>query len=197
MGRTSTITHQQLLDAGLNIIIRQGYSAVTIKSVAQALGCSTQPIVWLFGNVENYRTQLRRHATAYAQSKTQGQSAAESHSRAGYAYIDMAIDEPNLIRYLRSDEKDLRSCGGIALIFDEEASSQRREFWQNALGVSREEADKFLQFCVVYTEGIVSMILSGVLPPDRENAHRLLQEGSAAYIIYLKEGDRHGNRNSN
>ena len=188
MGRTTTVTPQRLLDAGLDIIIRQGYAAVNIKTVAQAAGCSTQPIVWAFGNIENYRTALRRHATAYAQNKIQGNSSNHANSRAGYAYIDMAIDEPNLTRYLRSDEQDLRQSGGIAMIFDEQATLARRKFWEEALGVGPEDAQKFVDFCVVYTEGIVSMLLSDVLKPDKENAYRLLDEGGKAYAMYLTKG---------
>lgn len=188
MGRTATVTPQQLLDAGLDIIIRQGYGAVNIKTVAQAAGCSTQPVVWAFGNIENYRSALRRHATAYAQAKTQGASPTDAHANAGYAYIDMAIEAPNLIRYLRADEQDLRQSGGIAMIFDAQATVERRKFWEQTLEVTAEEAQKFVDFCVVYTEGIVSMLLSAVLPSDRENAYRLLREGGEAYAMYLKKG---------
>ncbi len=188
MGRTTTVTAQQLLDAGLDIIIRQGYAAVNIKTVAQAAGCSTQPIVWAFGNIEGYRAALRRHATAYAQAKTQGQSPADAHANAGYAYIDMAIEAPNLIRYLRSDERSLRQSGGIAMIFDAAITLERRKFWEQTLEVTAEEAQKFVDFCVVYTEGIVSMLLSGVLQPEKENAYRLLREGGEAYAMYLKKG---------
>lgn len=188
MGRTTTVTPQQLLDAGLDLIIRQGYAAVNIKTVAQAAGCSTQPIVWAFGNIEGYRAALRRHATAYAQAKTQGTSPADGHAKAGYAYIDMAIEAPNLIRYLRSDEQSLRQSGGIAMIFDPAITLERRKFWEQALDVTAEEAQKFVDFCVVHTEGIVSLLLSGVLPQDKENAYRLLREGGEAYAMYLKKG---------
>lgn len=188
MGRTTTVTPQQLLDAGLDLIIRQGYAAVNIKTVAQAAGCSTQPIVWAFGNIEGYRAALRCYATVYAQAKTQGQSPAEAHANAGYTYIDMAIEAPNLIRYLRSDEQDLRSRGGIAMIFDRQATLERRKYWETALEISPEDAQKFVDFCVVHTEGIVSLLLSGVLPQDKENAYRLLREGGEAYAMYLKKG---------
>jgi AcrR family transcriptional regulator len=188
MGRTTTVTPQQLLDAGLDLIIRQGYAAVNIKTVAQAAGCSTQPIVWAFGNIEGYRAALRRHATVYAQAKTQGTSPADGHANAGYAYIDMAIEAPNLIRYLRSDEQSLRQSGGIAMIFDPAITLERRKFWEQTLDVTAEEAQKFVDFCVVHTEGIVSLLLSGVLPADKEKAYRLLREGGEAYAMYLKKG---------
>ncbi len=188
MGRKTTVTPQQLLDAGLDIIIRQGYAAVNIKTVAQAAGCSTQPIVWAFDNIEGYRAALRCYATVYAQAKTQGQSPTDAYTNAGYAYIDMAIEMPNLIRYLRSNEQDLQNRGGIAMIFDQAVTLERRKYWEAALEISPEDAQKFVDFCVVHTEGIVSMLLSGVLKPDKENSHRLLRESSEAFAMYLKKG---------
>ncbi len=185
MGRKATITQTQLLDAGLAIIQRHGYAAVSITSVAQELGCSTQPIAWCFGSFESYRVALRRHATEYMQRKMLGQSPADAHGKVGYTYIDMAIDQPDLIRYLRSDEPALRQSGGIAFIFDEEMQAQRRTYWAEALGVSEKTAEKFITFSTLLTEGIVSMLLSGVLPPDRQAAYRQLEEGSTAYAIYL------------
>ncbi len=197
MGRKATVTKEQLLQAGLDIIIRRGYSAVTIKSVAEALGCSTQPIVWLFENIEGYRTQLRRYATGYMQSKMAGPSP-EQAAKAGFAYIQMAIDAPNLIRYLRSDEQDLRQSGGIAFIFDREQSLLRRQYWEKALELPPEDAQAFVDFCILHTEGIVSMLLSGVLPPDAQAACRLLEEGAAAYAMYLKRREApHGDCHSN
>ena len=188
MGRKTQITKEIILETALQMLIRDGYGAITVKTLAAEIGCSTQPIVWAFGNIEGYRAALRCYATVYAQAKTQGQSPAEAHANAGYAYIDMAIEAPNLIRYLRSDEQDLRSRGGIAMIFDRQATLERRKYWEAALEISPEDAQKFVDFCVVHTEGIVSMLLSGVLPQDKENAYRLLREGGEAYAMYLKKG---------
>lgn len=185
MGRKATVTPEQLLDAGLAIIVRQGYAAVSITGVARELGCSTQPIAWCFGSFESYRTALRRHATAYMHRKMLGQSPADACARVGYTYIDLAIDQPNLIRYLRSDEKALRESGGIGFIFDDEMLARRRAYWAQSLSTDEETAEKFLAFTTLLTEGIVSMLLSGVLPPDRQAAYRQLEEGSTAYAIYL------------
>ncbi len=188
MGRKVSVTREQMLAAGLAIIVRQGYSSVNITTVARELGCSTQPIAWTFGSIDTYRVELRQYATAYMQAKIRGSSPEEAHARAGQAYIRMAIQEPNLIRYLRSDEADLRQSGGIAHIFNPATQTQRRDYWAQALGISGEKAQAFVTFCVLHTEGIVSMLLSGVLSPDYDRACKLLEEGSTAYAMYLKSG---------
>ena len=51
MPRSVQITKEKILTAALDVLIRDGYLAVNIKSIAKELKCSTQPIAWQFGNI--------------------------------------------------------------------------------------------------------------------------------------------------
>ncbi len=192
LGRKVQITREQILEAGLQIVIRDGHAAISIKSVAAELGTSTTPITWTFDNLENYRKALRQYAMDYMNRKMlgDGQDTARDHRKTGDIYVDMAIDEPNLIRYLRSDESDLQSSGGIGFIFDEEKNAQARQGWARAIGVTEQQAMAFMQFVTTYTEGVVSLILSGVIHPTKEEAHAMLEQAGAAYTVFLKSGGR-------
>ena len=46
MARKVTISRDMILEAALKILIRDGYAAVNIKTIASEIGCSTQPVVW-------------------------------------------------------------------------------------------------------------------------------------------------------
>ncbi len=188
MGRKTQITKEQMLEAGLRMIIRDGYASVSMKTVAAELHCSTQPIAWSFGNIDSYKKELRKYAMAYMNRKMMGDGSdpVADHRRTGDVYVDMAIDEPNLIRYLRSDEEDLRAEGGIGFIFDEEKNKVIRKNLAQAFNTTEENALAFIQFVTTYTEGVVSMILSGVISPDKETAHRMVGEAGAAYTVYLQ-----------
>ncbi len=188
MGRKVQITREQILEAGLRIIIRDGHDAISIKAVAAELGTSTTPITWTFDSLDNYKKELRQYAKDYMNRKMKGDGldAAQDHRKTGNIYVDMAIDEPNLIRYLRSDAHDLQASGGMGFIFDPEKVAIARKGWAASLGVSEEQAAAFMQFAAVYTEGIVSLILSGVTQPTKEDAHKMLDEAGAAYIVFLK-----------
>ena len=58
-----------ILDTALQLIISEGYKAVTIKRLAKELGCSTQPISWQFGGMDEFRLALADYAMEYAQQK--------------------------------------------------------------------------------------------------------------------------------
>lgn len=193
MGRKTQVTKEQLLEAGLQIVIRSGYSAVSIKTVAAEFGCSTSPIVWSFENIDNYRRELRIYAKQYMDRKMlgDGSNVTDDHRKTGYVYVDMALDEPNLIRYLRINENELQASGGIGFIFNSEKNSNIANGWTKAFGVSEEEAVSFMQFITTYTEGVVSLILSGVIHPTKDGAHKMLDESAYAYMAYLKSRGSH------
>ena len=44
MGRITTITKERILEAAFDMLVRDGYSNVNIKTLAAEIGCSTQPI---------------------------------------------------------------------------------------------------------------------------------------------------------
>ena len=60
------IPKEKILETALQLLIRDGHEAITIKAVAKELGTSTQPISWTFGNMENFRTALAEYALNYA-----------------------------------------------------------------------------------------------------------------------------------
>ncbi len=51
------------------------------------------------------------------------------------------------------------------------------------MNVSEEQAITFMRFAITYTEGIVSLILSGVIKPTKEEAHHMLDDTAIVTII--------------
>ena len=48
----SKITREMVVDAALAIIRRGGVEGVTVRAVAEELGCSTQPVMYHFTTVD-------------------------------------------------------------------------------------------------------------------------------------------------
>ena len=58
MARKTQISKELILETAFRLLVRDGESAVNIKSLAREIGCSTQPIAWHFGNMEGFRTEF-------------------------------------------------------------------------------------------------------------------------------------------
>ena len=109
MARKVTISKEVILEAALKMLIRDGYSSVNVKTLASEIGCSTQPIVWHFENMEGLRIALAEYAMVYAAMKSASSfnSEVESVEFLGRAYVKMALKEPNLFRFLYLGESPL------------------------------------------------------------------------------------------
>lgn len=173
------IPKEKILDAALKIIIRDGHERMNIKTVANELNKSTQTISWTFGNMEKFREEVYEYALEYANKKMESNSndPMEEYGKVGYIYIDMAFDEPNLILYLRSDKKRLMSYGGFGKSFEPKKRQERIKAFSKMYNCSLEDADKFILNMIIYTQGLVSMILqSNQLNIDKEGAYQKLYE---------------------
>ena len=69
MGRKTQITRQIILENALQLLLKEGYEAITVKTLAERIGCSTQPIVWHFENMQGFRKAFLDYCIAYAKSR--------------------------------------------------------------------------------------------------------------------------------
>lgn len=69
MGRKTQVSKDVILQAALEMLIRDGYSAINIKTLSKEIGCSTQPLVWHFENMDGLRKALANYALMYANEK--------------------------------------------------------------------------------------------------------------------------------
>lgn len=65
MPKVSTITKEIILDAAFEIARTNGFSALSARSIAQHIGCSTQPIYWVYDNMELLRHDVAQRAIDY------------------------------------------------------------------------------------------------------------------------------------
>ena len=94
-----------MLEAAFNMLVRDGYATVNIKTLAAEIGCSTQPISWHFGSIQGLRKELYIYARKHVWSDDlfirEGKSAIDTFFEVGKNYINIACDQPNLFRFLK------------------------------------------------------------------------------------------------
>ena len=69
MARKTLISKELILHTALQMLIEEGYSSINIKTLSQKIGCSTQPLVWHFENMDGLRKALAEYALNYANDK--------------------------------------------------------------------------------------------------------------------------------
>lgn len=178
MPRSVQITKEKILTAALDVLIREGYSAVSIKSIARELNCSTQPIAWQFGNMDNMREALTMEAVTYANKKMMPTSmdCIEAFWQIGYGYINLAFDTPNLFRFVYMGESKNYCRGGFNSILTDKGNAVLIDKLYPYLNISREQAEMLFQRMIVYTHGMVSLVVAGVLNCTKEQVYSIVKD---------------------
>lgn len=178
MPSSPKVSKERMLQAALDILIRDGYQAVNIKRVAQAIGCSTQPISWQFGGMEGFRAALAEAAEAYVEQLllVPADNAVAAFAKEGEAYVDLAIDRPNLFRFLYLGESGRGVEGGFMSLMARENNQRLQSELAQTLQIPPQDAGAFMRAMVIYTHGIASLIVAGVVGEERDTAHQMVRQ---------------------
>ena len=101
MARTSEITKEMIVDAGVDIIRKQGWTSLSARNLAKYLNCSTQPVYYYFKNIEMVDKEVTKKAYKMMMKKYQYKNTGEDKFlQMGLGYIEFAQKESNLFEYL-------------------------------------------------------------------------------------------------
>lgn len=178
------IKKEDMLQAALEIIIEKGYAALNIKAIAQKLGCSTAPISWQFGGMDGLREELIPFAEQYVQDKyysPNGNEVAVFEQR-GMGTIDLALEKPNLFCFLYMGERKQLLSTGFGLTTEKEDCNSVYQNMADVLGITLEQAEDFAMMMIIYTQGMGTLIASGIVKDTRENMYRMLHNTGGTYL---------------
>ena len=197
MPSSPKIPKETILQHALEMLIQNGYASINIKALAKRIGCSTQPISWHFGNMENFRNALTEYALNYANermlSASEGMSA---FSNVGIGYINIAFDEPNLFRYLYMSGESGYQAGGFDILTTADANSAMVEQIAKQLGISADKVNDFFRNTIIYTHGLACFVVSGLIKATKEELYAMVNQGAYGFMMQsgfdLNEEDNNG-----
>ncbi len=109
------ITRDDILDAAVELVRERGAEALTTRSLAARLNCSTQPIFSNFPNMDALNAAVfGKVYERYAESLLASLRSEKypSYKASGMAYIKFAVEEPRLFRLLFMRERQKRRGEG-------------------------------------------------------------------------------------
>ncbi len=161
MSRTPSTTKEQMIEAAFQLVRRDGHTALTARSLAAELGCSTQPIMYQFPELAKLRELVYQKADEY---HTAYLFAAEDLLGIGLRYVQFAAEEANLFRLLfQSGHFDGES------LTDMLAAPEVGEIVQatsSELGLSKEDALPVFEALYVAVHGYASLIANNAMKYD-------------------------------
>lgn len=102
MPRTISITKENLIDASIELLKKEGASALTARKLAKEAGCSTQPIFRAYQNMDElYRDVYSKSADIFSDHcASYPNSSSVPFVNLGLAYIDFAQNNKEMFRLL-------------------------------------------------------------------------------------------------
>jgi AcrR family transcriptional regulator len=191
VGRRTQISKEIILDAALKMLIRDGYSAINIKTLSKEIGCSTQPLVWHFENMEGLRKALSEYALNYANEKMRShtQNSLDAFAGVGMAYINLAFDEPNLFKYLYMSGESEFQAGGFDVLVNADENAAIVEQIADSLKISKENVCSFFQNTMIYTHGLASFIASGIITSSKEEVAAMVMQTASAFLAQANKDE--------
>lgn len=187
MGRKATITKEAILEAAYQILEREGYGAVNIKTVAQEAGCSTQPISWHFGRMPELRKALYAYTAekmwSGAVERAMTMSSVNAFFETGKNFITIAADHRNVFRFLYvEDPGDM--FGNDFSILDSLGDGRITEMIAAEYQKPIELIRPVVSDVVIYTYGVSMFMTWSHAPLQKEEAYRMIyNEGKQKFHI--------------
>lgn len=178
----SQITKEMIVEAGFQLIRREGAQALNVRSIAEELHCSTQPVMYRFSTVEELTEEIYAAADSYhSEYLMTAEIATDDPMLAiGLRYIRFAAEEKHLFRFLfQSDKyagKDFGEIVGgeeLSPVFEllqreaEITAEQSREAFASlflaAHGIASLLANNSMEYSEEYSKGVLNNVFIGVI----------------------------------
>lgn len=183
------ITREMVVEAAFELARERGMEKVTVKSLADRLGCSVQPIYSYCESMEGLYAAVAQRADAFIREYLRANVSEEDLFRStGFAYVRLAALEPHIFRLFIRRER--RGVASLEDFYSQEASPQIAEFLSENLSISLLEAKRLHLNMLVYTTGL-GTILTSVSPGiAQEEVRTQLELAQRAFLPKAFEGEQ-------
>lgn len=168
------ITKKMVTDASFEVVRARGHENLNARTIAEYLGCSTQPVLYNYKTVDEIREAAYEIADGYHTSFIMPKEDDENPMLAlGLNYVRFGHEEKNLFRFLFQTDK----FGGmdVASLMGNPELSGIMHVMAAGLGCNEEDArEMFLSFfCVAH--GLASLLANNSMEYDEEQSEKMLK----------------------
>lgn len=168
------ITKEMILDASFEIIRSKGHEHLNVRTIAEYLKCSTQPVLYNYKTVDEIREAVYRKADEYHTAYIMPEDGDENAMLSlGLNYVRFGQEEKNLFRFLFQTNQ----FGGmdIATLMENPDLSGIILVISKGLDCDAKEArEMFLTFFTI-AHGLASLLANNAMKYDEEQSKKMLR----------------------
>lgn len=179
------VPKDMVANAAYEIVKKNGYENLNARTIAESLGCSTQPVLYHFKTVNEIREAAYeiadRYHSAYIMPKENDDNPLLS---LGLNYVRFGYEEKNLFRFLFQTNK----FGGLnmAEVVDNPETMEIIGMIADSIRCDVDEAKEvFLNFfCTVH--GLASLLANNSMEYDEKQCTKMLENVFCGILAIMK-----------
>ena len=189
MPSSPKIQKETILKTAFDLLLREGYSVINIKTVAKELGCSTQPISRQFGSMEGFRKELLAYCIEQLKSffSVKGEHVSDIVSGIAKGYISLAFDFPNLYKYLYMMEHEEEKMSTLLNALRSDNYEKIVAMLQAEYEMPETYAKEYMNNLNYYVHGIASYAAVGYAAVTKRESMERVQRVSDALLKNWQE----------
>lgn len=182
------ITREMVVNTAFELARAGGMEHVLVKTIAEQLGCSVQPIYSYCKNMDELRRDIERKAKDFIQDYLAARIDKEDLFRStGQAYIQIAGKEPHLFRLFILQQRE--GISSLKELYQAETNPEIAPAIARKYGITLAEARQLHLNMLIYTIGL-GTIFSVSTPGIPAKEIFSLQED--ACLAFLKQLPKNG-----
>lgn len=147
------ITKEMVVNAAFETAKKEGIEKVTVKRIAEIIGCSVQPIYTYCANMDGLKDDIAKQVKFFVQNYVKKRIDINDPFRStGHAYIELAKEEPNIFKIFILHKRN--SVASFDDLYNTETDSGMAEYISDFLGVSRAIAKQLHLNMLIFTIGL-------------------------------------------
>lgn len=182
------IQKEDIIQESVTIVSQEGINALNARKIAKKLGCSTQPLFYIYENMDDLKKDVMNEIVKIFDIEVlKSETGQLEYKDIGINYIRFAKEEPELFkimfnRQISEGAFDFIDLTGSAKTILETISKQT--------GMSNEDAKQFHLRMWLYVNGIASLVANQTVEFNDEEIAELLKDQYISMLLYeVKKGN--------
>lgn len=182
------IQKEDIIQESVSIVAKEGINALNARKIAKKLGCSTQPLFYIYENMDDLKKDVMNEIVKIFDIEVlKSETGQLEYKDIGINYIRFAKEEPELFkimfnRKINEGAFDFIDLTGSAKTILETISKQT--------GMSNEDAKQFHLRMWLYVNGIASLAANQTVEFNDGEIAELLKDQYVSMLLYeVKKGN--------
>lgn len=162
------ITKEMIVETAFQIAREEGADKITVRSIAERLNCSTQPVLYYFASIDGIKKAVYEKTDEFHTEYIMQENPAceDPFMEFGLKYIRFAMEERNLFKLLF--QSDVFSGAGILDLLESEGLEPFYAGLQEEADLSKEEAKEVFAILFIYVHGYASLFANNSMCYDED-----------------------------